>query len=40
MHLYRSNRSERLVEALANVVREPLPDITQPEWIVVESNGM
>jgi len=34
------NRMERLVEALAAHVREPLPDPLAPETIVVQSRGM
>jgi exodeoxyribonuclease V gamma subunit len=40
MYLYRSNRSERLVDKLAEVVRRPLPDALTPECIVVQSQGM
>jgi len=40
MFLHRSNRSERLVDRLAEVVRAPLADPLQPEVIVVQSKGM
>jgi exodeoxyribonuclease V gamma subunit len=40
MFLYRSNRSERLVDALAEVVRRPLSSPLAPERIVVQSKGM
>ena len=40
MFLYRSNRSERLVDALAEVVRQPLSSPLAPERIVVQSKGM
>jgi exodeoxyribonuclease V gamma subunit len=38
--LYRSNRSERLVDMLAQVVQRPLSDPLSPELIVVQSKGM
>ncbi len=38
--VYRSNRVERLLEALAQVVAQPLPDPIAPEQIVVHSRGM
>jgi len=40
MHLHRSNRTERLVDALAEVVARPLPRVTEAETIVVQSKGM
>ncbi|MFI5308670.1 MAG: exodeoxyribonuclease V subunit gamma, partial [Polyangiales bacterium] len=40
MFLYRSNRSERLVDALAEVVRTPQRNPLAPELIVVQSKGM
>ena len=45
LHILRSNRLERLTEALAAVVRHPPPlplplAVTQPETIVVQSEGM
>jgi exodeoxyribonuclease V gamma subunit len=40
MFLYRSNRSERLIDALAEVVRRPLADPLAAELIVVQSKGM
>jgi len=38
--VHRSNRTERLVGALARVVRESLPDPLTPETIVVQGPGM
>ena len=40
MFLHRSNRSEELVAALAEVVRRPLRDPLAAEIIVVQSRGM
>ena len=40
MYLYRSNRMERLVGVLAEVVARPLPSPLQSETIVVQSRGM
>jgi len=40
LNVYRSDRMERLVDALAEVLREPLPDPAAPEWIAVQSQGM
>ena len=40
MFLHRSNRSERLVDELAEVVRAPLRDPFAPELIAVQSKGM
>lgn len=40
MRLHRSNRVERLLDALTGVVEPPLPDPLQPECIVVSSRGM
>src|SRR5262245_57174596 len=40
LHLYRSNRMERLVDALAAVVGHPLPSVLSPELIAVPSPGM
>ena len=40
LHLHRSNRAERLVDALAEVVRVPLGDAFAAERIVVQSKGM
>jgi exodeoxyribonuclease V gamma subunit len=40
MRVYRSNRVERLLDALVEVVAEPLPDPLAPEHIVVHSRGM
>ena len=39
-YLHRSNRTERLVDALAEVVAEPQANVLAPEWIVVSSPGM
>lgn len=35
-----SNRMERLIEELAALVRDPLPDPLTPETIVIQSRGM
>lgn len=40
MFLYRSNRAERLLEALSQRVAEPPPDPLAQECIVVQSQGM
>ncbi|MEM6290619.1 MAG: exodeoxyribonuclease V subunit gamma [Myxococcota bacterium] len=40
MRVHRSNRVERLFDALVDVVSSPLPDPLQPECIVVNSRGM
>jgi exodeoxyribonuclease V gamma subunit len=40
MKVYRSNRVERLLEALVEVVRQPLSDPLRPEHVVVHSRGM
>jgi exodeoxyribonuclease V gamma subunit len=38
--VHRSNRAERLVDALAELVSEPLPDVFLRETIVVQGKGM
>lgn len=40
MYIYRSNRTEQLLDALAGVVAEPLASPTTAECIVVQSRGM
>src|SRR5438045_1091948 len=40
MFVYRSNRSERLVDEVAQVLRRPLADPLAPEFVVVQSKGM
>lgn len=40
MFIYRSNRTEQLAEALAEVVRKPLASPLSPEVIVVSSQGI
>ena len=40
LHLHRSNRIERLAQALASVAAEPLSDPLQRECIVVQGPGM
>jgi exodeoxyribonuclease V gamma subunit len=40
MRIYRSNRAERLIDALAAVLREPLHDPLAAEHVVVQSRGM
>jgi exodeoxyribonuclease V gamma subunit len=40
MYLYRSNRTEALVEALAEVISKPLGSPFMPECIVVQSRGL
>jgi exodeoxyribonuclease V gamma subunit len=40
MFLYRSNRSERLADKLAEVLRQPPANPLAPELIVVQSRGM
>ncbi len=38
--LYRSNRQERLLDALCGVVEEPLSSPMASEWVAVQSSGM
>ncbi len=38
--VHQSNRTEELIDALAEVLAEPLPDPLQPEIIAVQSLGM
>ena len=40
MRIYRSNRVESLVPALARIVHSPVSDPFAPEWIVVQGPGM
>jgi exodeoxyribonuclease V gamma subunit len=40
LHLHRSNRSELLVDALADVLRQPVADPFAAEVIAVQSKGM
>ncbi|WP_051463290.1 exodeoxyribonuclease V subunit gamma [Deferrisoma camini] len=40
LRVVRSNRMERLVDALAEAVAEPLPDPLAPEVVVVQNRGM
>ncbi|MEM9696606.1 MAG: exodeoxyribonuclease V subunit gamma, partial [Myxococcota bacterium] len=40
LHLHRSNRSEALVEALAEVVAHPTSEVFDSEWLVVNGRGM
>jgi exodeoxyribonuclease V gamma subunit len=40
MYLYRSNRTEELVEALCEVVSTPAARLLEPETVVVQSRGM
>lgn len=40
LHVYKSNRTERLVDALAEISARPLSSVFAPEWIVVSSPGM
>ena len=40
MHVHRSNRMERLVDALGHVVRVPVGGPLEPEHIVVQGRGM
>ncbi|MEY4582398.1 MAG: exodeoxyribonuclease gamma subunit, partial [Pseudomonadota bacterium] len=39
-YVHRSNRTERLVDVLAQVVAKPLATVLEPEWVVVSSPGM
>lgn len=39
-YVHRSNRTERLVDALAEIVAVPQANVLAPEWIVVSSPGM
>ncbi len=38
--VYRSNRIERLVHALASVLQNPLKSLTEPELIGIHSQGL
>ena len=40
MHLHRSNRTEKLLDALVEVVERPLARVLEPECIVVQGPGM
>ncbi|MEE3325909.1 MAG: exodeoxyribonuclease V subunit gamma, partial [Myxococcota bacterium] len=40
MRIYRSNRVESLVPALARIVDSPVSDPFAPEWIMVQGPGM
>ncbi len=40
LRIYTSNRMEALVERLAEIMREPLASVLQPERVVVQSLGM
>ena len=40
LNIYTGNRMERLVETLADVVKEPLVSPFTPEYIIVQSKGM
>lgn len=40
MRIYRSNRAERLIDALAVVLRQPLADPLAAEHVIVQSRGM
>ncbi|HVO24238.1 MAG TPA: exodeoxyribonuclease V subunit gamma [Candidatus Margulisiibacteriota bacterium] len=40
MHVHRSNRTERLVDVLAEVVARPIGEAPAPECIVVQGKGM
>jgi len=40
MHVHRSNRTERLLDVLAEVVARPLGNANAPECIVVQGKGM
>jgi exodeoxyribonuclease V gamma subunit len=40
LHIYHSNRMERLVDQLAEIVSQPLPDPLVPEIIIIQSQGM
>ncbi|MGI8436736.1 MAG: exodeoxyribonuclease V subunit gamma, partial [Chthoniobacterales bacterium] len=40
LHLYTSNRLERLVVELAEILAHPTGDVLQPETVVVQSAGM
>ncbi|MCP4601903.1 MAG: exodeoxyribonuclease V subunit gamma [Proteobacteria bacterium] len=40
LNIYRSNRGERLVDALAEILKNPVGPPTEPEWIAVPSAAM
>ncbi|MEW6258985.1 MAG: exodeoxyribonuclease V subunit gamma [Thermodesulfobacteriota bacterium] len=39
LFLYRSNRIEAFLSELADILRHPLPNSLQPEWLCVHSHG-
>src|SRR5690606_33815363 len=40
LHLFRSNRMERLVDAIAGLLAEPTEDAFAPECLLVSGRGM
>jgi len=40
LHLYRSNRLEKLADALAENLKNPLPSPADPEWVGVQTQGI
>jgi exodeoxyribonuclease V gamma subunit len=40
MHVHRSNRTEKLVDVLSEIVARPLADALTPEVVVVQGRGM
>ncbi len=40
LNIYKSNRMEYLMDALASVIEDPLGDPFLSEWIVIQSRGM
>ena len=40
LFVYRSNRLERLADALAEVIKDPLSSPLAPEWICVQTQGV
>ncbi len=39
LFLYRSNRIEAFLPLLTDILRNPLPNLLQPEWLCVHSHG-
>ncbi|HTV24322.1 MAG TPA: exodeoxyribonuclease V subunit gamma, partial [Polyangiaceae bacterium] len=40
LRIYRSNRMEKLAEALGDVLSEPVPDAMAPEYVLVPGRGV
>jgi len=40
LKIYRSNRIEQLIDALASVLQTPVKSLVEPEWIGIHSQGL